>query len=176
MQTQTQSHEECIKLLKEWMDYCLVQSELHNSARTHYKKVHKLVFIPATILSGVSGVSSITNIMTEKYIIMGIAFGCMSIVSVALFTLHNNFRVAEKQSMHDLYGDSFYNLHNEIKVHLTLESSDDRGYRTLAEYVKECKQRLEIMIDKAPPIPDGVAGAHTRKVLRTDRQIIVDCC
>jgi hypothetical protein len=175
---QAQTHEECIKLLNEWVEYCQLQTEMHASARGHYKRLHKLIFIPASLLGGLSGVSSITNSMTEKLVVVGIVFGCMSLASITLFALHNNFGIAEKQELHSLYGDAFFNLQNEIKVNLTLESSEDRGYRTIGEFVKHCKHRLEIIIDKAPSIPGGVAKAHSHKVKRTNsvKSIIVDCC
>ena len=173
------SHDKSVALLNEWAAYCLEQSRLHGMARGHYKRIHKMLFVPATILGSVSGVSMITSSITANNMIFGIVFGAMSLVGAGLMTIHNNFEIVDKINMNDLYGDAFYNLSNEIKTHLTLDESENRGYRDIAEIVKEMRHRLEILIDKAPAIPGSVDKKKKECVLKREssvESVVIQCC
>ena len=173
------ARDKSVALLNEWAEYCIEQSRLHGMARGHYKKIHKLLFVPATILGSVSGVSMISTSITEGNTIFGVVFGVMSLVGAGLMTIHNNFEIVDKINMNDLYGDAFYNLSNEIKVHLTLDESESRGYRDIAEIVKEMRHRLEILIDKAPAIPGSVDKKKKECVLKRESSaegVVIQCC
>ena len=172
------ARDKSVALLNEWASYCIDQSRLHGLARGHYKRIHKLLFVPATILGSVSGVSMITTSLTESNMVMGIVFGAMSLIGAGLMTIHNNFEIVDKIKLNDLYGDAFYNLSNEIKVHLTLDDSENRGYRDIAEIVKEMRHRLEILIDKAPAIPGSVEKKKEDVLKRESsvESVVIKCC
>jgi UV DNA damage repair endonuclease len=150
------SHQKGIALLNEWDAFCTQQSELHEKTKRHYKRIHKMLFIPASILGSVSGVSMIATSIIETNPVLGLAFGVMSLTSALLMSLHNSFEISAKIERNGTYKDTFLSLSNEIKVNLMLDESDDKVYTSIEELVKEIKQRLEICIDKAPSIPESI--------------------
>ena len=148
------STQDPLELLQGWEAYCTEQSILHANARGYYKFLSRLLFIPACLLGSGSGLSSITVASSETY---SIIFGVLSIVSAAMFSLHAKTGLDEKNFLHDQYCSNFYILANDIRAQLALHETGVWAYKSVSDYARECKQRLDILIDKAPSIPGRIA-------------------
>ena len=149
------STQDPLELLRKWEAYCTEQSTLHANARGYYKFLSRLLFIPACLLGSASGVSSITVSSSEVH---SIVFGVMSILSAAMFSLHAKTGLDEKTFLHDLYSDGFFILANDINAQLALHATGAWAYNSVGDYARECKHRLDILIDKAPAIPGRIAS------------------
>jgi len=146
-----------LELLKGWEAYCTEQSDLHVTSRRYYKFLSRMLFIPACVLGSASGVSSITVASSDTF---SIIFGAMSIASAAMFSLHAKTGLDEKSFLHDQYYSNFYILANDIKAQLALHATGVWAYKSVSDYARECKQRLDILIDKAPSIPGRIASGR----------------
>jgi hypothetical protein len=63
---------------------------------------------------------------------------------------------------HDMYADMYANLSNEIDMQLILDDSfDSKMFVNKREFIKYCKGRLDILVDKAPPIPKGIIRKYS---------------
>jgi len=154
-------HSKSLALLQEWQTYAEEQSDLHAKARSYYKFLRKCLFLPATLLGSVSGIGVIaSSIVEDSSKAFGIVFGVMSILSASLMTIQNSFKIVEKNELHDVYSDVFFNFANEIKVYLALDTSYSSSYRNVEETVKEVRHRFELITDRAPSILSSVVDAH----------------
>ena len=62
--------------------------------------------------------------------------------------------LSDNQKEHDLYNDMFYTQANDIDMKLALEGTEsNRMFVSLAEFMKFCKSKYDLYLDKAPPIP-----------------------
>jgi len=127
--------------------------------------------IPALILSSATGLGTIgigTN--TKTTVSSGgttdwplIALGTISIAATCLLSVHRLLNAAELQREHDLYSDMFASLANEIDMQYILDEGS-KMFTNKQEFVKYCKSRLDVLMDKAPPIPKAIAGKHLNKM------------
>lgn len=172
-------HSKSLALLQEWQTYAEEQSDLHAKARSYYKFLRKCLFLPATLLGSVSGIGVIaSSIVEDSSKAFGIVFGVMSILSASLMTIQNSFKIVEKNELHDVYSDVFFNFANEIKVYLALDTSYSSSYRNVEETVKEVRHRFELITDRAPSIPSVVQKQKKPCVMRceTSESVTVKCC
>jgi hypothetical protein len=150
------------QLLEEWKVYASLNSIMHNASRGHFKSLNYGLMIPSVVLSSLTGVGTIGIASKEESGSCGnalilLAFGAIGICSTCLLTVHRLMNVAELQKEHDLYSDMFESLANEIDMQLTLdESIGSKMFTNKQEFAKYCKSRMDILIDKAPPIPKGI--------------------
>lgn len=145
-----------VDILKEWRIYSLRQAKMHNVMRSIYRFRNLSLAIPAILLSTVSGSANISmgsRSCSEGNNWLSILFGALGLSSAAMFSIHRYLNLPELQKEHDFYADEFEKLGNEITMQLTLDTEEgSQAYRNLAEFMKECKKTLDVLIDKAPPV------------------------
>jgi len=155
------------RLLAEWMKYCKCNSDMHNDSRGHFKSLNYGLTIPSLILGSITGIGTIglaSNGSTGcqkgvDWIFVGL--GIVGIVSTCLASIHRFINAPQLQTEHDLYSDLFASLHNEIDMQMTLEEAEDsKMFRNSREFMKYCKGRMDVLMDKAPAIPKGVRRKH----------------
>jgi hypothetical protein len=161
-------------LLFEWKGYCKFNSEVHNDSRGHFKFLNYGLMIPAMILGSATGIGTI-SIASNKdnadcknggvdWILL--AVGCVGIVSTCLISVHRYMNVSQLQTEHDMYSDMFIILTNEIDMQLTLDDANEsKMFTNKMEFMKYCKYRMDVLMDKAPPIPKKIIS---RKLSRMD--------
>ena len=154
------------QLLTVWNAYCISNSIMHNESRGHFKALNHGLMIPAIILSSATGIGTI-GIGTSSNTPCGmdwtlVALGLIGIASTCLMSIHRLMNAAELQREHDLYSDMFASLANEIDMQFILDDSDgiSKMFVNKREFIKYCKSRLDVLMDKAPPIPKSIANKH----------------
>lgn len=154
------------QLLLEWHSYCMLNSIMHNDSRGKYKTLNHGLMIPALILSSASSLGTI-SIGSNSNTTSGIdwpliALGIISVASTCLISVHRFMNAAELQREHDLYSDMFASLANEIDMQLILDDKDgiSKMFVNKREFVKYCKSRMDVLMDKAPPIPKRIIKKH----------------
>ena len=157
------------KLLNEWQTYCSLNSKMHDASRGYFKSLNHGLMIPALLLSSLTGLGTTSlgamgNIETSSSSTTNwplVTIGILSVASTCLISVHRLMNVAELQLEHDLYSDMFASLANEIDMQLILDESEvSRMFINKREFVKYRKSRMDILIDKAPPIPKKIAQKH----------------
>ena len=146
-------------LLFEWKNYSDNNSEMHEKSIGYFKFWNHGLMIPSMIMGSVTGLGAIfiankgeNNDGRVDWVLVG--FGVVGIVSTLLVSVHRFMNVERLQTEHDFYSDMFANISNEIEMHLTLDQKDDtKMFKNKEEFVKYCKYRMDVLIDKAPPIP-----------------------
>ena len=153
------------ELLAQWQDYCLSQSKMHNEMRSIFKRRNYSLAIPAILLSTVGGTANIgmgARTCSDDTNWLSVLFGSIGLVSAAMFSIHRYLCLPELQKEHDFYADEFEKLGNEIAMQLALDKEDgSRAYRNLAEFMKECKKTLDVLIDKAPPVSRKIEAKYS---------------
>jgi hypothetical protein len=101
------------------------------------------------------------------YVVLMLAVG--GLIGSTLMSVHKLLGPAELQREHDFYSDMYEQLRKEIDMQLMLEAPSDGKQCTRAcvfvslhEFVKHCKNRMDILVDKAPSIPSGVQRRFKR--------------
>ncbi len=90
-----------------------------------------------------------------------VALGAVGVVSTCIMSIHRFLNVAELQKEHDLYSDLYATLTNEIDMQRILDEwGESKMFVNKLEFVKYCKNRMDVLIDKAPPIPKGILRKH----------------
>jgi len=143
-------------LLITWIEYCKRHSFLHSKSSNYFRKWNILTSIPAIVLSTLSGITSITLSFQNVSIYFSIGAGLGTLLSTILFSVNKLLKYPELQELHDVYGDSFEILHNEIKMQMSIKNDDELMFRTRTEFMKYCKYKLDMLIDKAPSIPEAL--------------------
>lgn len=145
-----------LDVLNEWRTYCLIQCQAHNKMRSIYKHRNYALAVPAILLSTIGGAANISvgaNNCNNSISWLSVLFGTIGLTSAAMFSIHRYLHLPELQKEHDIYADEFEKLSNEITLQLTLDhEKGSQAYRNLAEFMKECKRSMDVLIDKAPPI------------------------
>lgn len=159
----------CISLLKEWHDFCCKECVLHNDARTYFRNWNYRLAIPAILLSTIGGTANIgmsnnqCSSNNEQW--LPILFGSLGLVSAALMTIHRYTNLAEVQKDNDFFSDEYAKLANEIKMQLFIFNGEHRTFTSLTEFCKRCKSLLDVLIDKAPPVPAFIVKKYEKKEL-----------
>ena len=143
---------------------------MHNQSRGHFKVLNHAMMIPALLLSSATGLGTI-SIGSKSNMARHdegpdwqlVTLGIVGVTSTCLMSVHRFMNVAELQREHDLYSDMFASLANEIDMQLVLdESGKSKMFINKLEFVKYCKNRMDVLMDKAPAIPKGIMR-KTRK-------------
>lgn len=152
-----------IILLKEWMEDCEKRCKCHSLSQTYYSILNLCLSIPAIGLSTVAGSgnigvgSSTSGTCNNSKSWLSILFGTLGLVSASLFTIHRSMAFPELQKAHGFYSCEFEKLALEIKMQLVLDKKTEyHTYKNIAEFMKECKKNMDILIDRAPIIPDNI--------------------
>jgi hypothetical protein len=173
---------ELIQLLVEWASYAEEQACMHDQARTYYRTFNYTLALPAIVLSTIGGTGNIGVSSTDcsNTTMLNIVFGSLGLASATLFTIHRYLNLPEYQQQHDFYSDEFEKLAKEINLQLIIRNDSHRTYASLVEFAKECKKMIDVIIDKAPPIPKHISRREERKrgrkLTKINRVISVICC
>lgn len=165
------------KLLQQWRSYCHCQALLHNMSCGHFKVLNHALSITSMLLGSFSGLTVIgvasssigkPSAQTDDdyyYSIVIISMGVAGVLASTLASIHKFLGVAELQREHGLYSDMFENLMNDIDMHIVLDSnrSISRMFVNTGESLKYCKHRLNLLVDKAPPIPGTILRRTTEE-------------
>lgn len=154
------------QLLAEWKVYCNLNLILHEESRGYFKVLNYGLMIPSVILGSTMGFGTIgvassgSNDVTCSgsgidWLLIGL--GVIGIISTCLASVHRLMNVAQLQTEHDLFSDMFASLANEIDMQLALDDTlESRMFKSKHEFAKYCKSRLDVLMDKAPPIPKQI--------------------
>lgn len=119
-----------------------------------------LTVIPSLSLVAISGIGTLSS--SQAHIPQGylIGFGICGLFSGFLLAVNTFLKYNELQQQHDFFSDAFMIFHNDIQMNLSLQNTSEPTFRSFIEFTKYMKYRLDILIDKAPPIPPAIMKKH----------------
>ena len=135
---------------------------MHDTCRAYFRALNHGLMIPAILLSSGTGIGTIGVGSSDKQCKdttnwLLVALGVAGLMSTCLISVHRLLGCVDLQRDHDLYSDMYKSLANEISMQLVLSNDDSaRMFVSTREYLKFCKSRMDVLIDKAPPIPKSV--------------------
>ena len=159
------------QMLNRWEVYCDKRCKIHNSMHNIMRFRNFGIAIPAIILSTISGSATISlSTQLEKMNILGIIFGSLGLLGASMFYIHRYLQLPELQKEYDFYSDEFEKLRIEIKLQINLDKTapDSSVYRNIAEFSKEAKKRMDILIDKGPAYFKRVEKSVEKEIGHTD--------
>jgi hypothetical protein len=151
-----------------WIKHCRDNASMHDMSRAYFRMYNMLTMIPAIFLASASGISMLgmQTIMSKgedcSNHIAVVFLGACGLVSGTLISVNRFLRYPELQEHHDIYGDSFQILHNELELQHAISDSPESVFKSRIEFIKYCKHRMDILIDKAPAIPGAVRKKYNR--------------
>lgn len=154
--------EEKISLLQQWMELALHNGTMHRTAATLYKRRALLMSVPSIAMSSVVGTTGLSGVV-GKADSFGIMIGVMGLLSAVLTGAMQLLRLAETSTSHAIHANEFAKMAREIEVELVLQGTSNKKYASRGEFIKQCNDRLDRLMERAPSIPDFVERKQTEK-------------
>lgn len=146
---------EKLELLNEWIVIAKNYCWLHSTSCKLFQGLNFSILIPIITVSTIAGALNLTQFTCSSSYISYI-LGFMSLGSAALSTIHNTLKFGERAELHKATADEFDKLTREISVETLLTDTEAKTYANLAEFIKECNDRFNRLIEKSPSIPERV--------------------
>ena len=156
-------HEQQEKILKEWAEKAMCYRWMHDRAFRIYKTQNMRFAIPVIILSTVTGTANFAQESFpekwQEYVPMGI--GALNLVAGLLTTISQFLRVNELQEGHRVATISFAKFSRSITLELALPKAD----RDVSgkEFIVQCCQELDRLIEQSPQIPKEILELFKKK-------------
>jgi hypothetical protein len=148
---------ERIALLENWRCTARNYQWLHNKSCRLFNTRNLFYVVPIIALSSVAGSLSLTvGLSCDTSPVLRYMIGFMGLTTAALSTLHSTHNYGERAGMHKTSADGFHQLARSIAVESVIYDTRSRTYANLTEFIKECNERFNRLIEQAPPIPDSV--------------------
>lgn len=158
------------KILKGWESEINTYQLLHEKSTEYYSRLNFYFMIPIIILSSSTGTLGLMNASESQTTnvnnvnIISIIIGFFGFVTAILTTIHNFLNIQKLESNHNIHAVEYSKISKEIKLHIYLSDTDVKVYSNLGEYIKECKQKIDKLIESAPPIPSHVEAILDSKI------------
>ena len=151
------------KILKTWELETSINQILHQQAANHYSRLNMFFMLPIIFMSSALGtlgfVTSGSGGMggeCEADQTINILMGCFGYVSAILTTTHNFLNIQKLQATHSLHAVEYSKISRDIKMHIYLSETDVKVYANIAEYIKQCRTKIDKLIESADDIPSFI--------------------
>lgn len=158
------------KILKTWELETNANHLLHEKSTEYYSRLNFYFMIPIIILSSSTGTLGLLNVGESQLMnvngvnIISIFIGIFGFVTAILTTIHNFLNIQKLQANHNNHAVEYSKISKEIKMHIYLSDTDVKIYSNIAEYIKQCKQKIDKLIESAPTIPSHVESSLDLKL------------
>lgn len=164
------------KILRSWEVETSVNHLLHSSSSEYYSRLNIIFMIPIIIFSSSTGTLGLMNSNSSQMIIsnnvnvISLIVGVLGLLSAMLTTIHNFLGIQKLQSTHNFHSVEYTKISREIKMHIYLSETDVKIYANIAEYIKQCRSKIDKLIETAPEIPRHIETnlKHEIKYLRSE--------
>jgi hypothetical protein len=160
-------------MLHEWRNMAKNYSWLHQRSYRHFQKINLFIMVPIIILSTASGAINFTQVTPStkdceeqddrRLNILSLILGVAGLAAAGLSTIYNFLRIGERIESHQSTAADFEKLARDISVQTLLSNTEDKTYANLGEFIKECNDRFNRLVEMAPVIPDGVYTVFEKK-------------
>lgn len=146
---------EKLTMLDEWRSIARTYNCLHTRAHRYYQRMEHLLVWPVIVLSTASGALSLsgTSFVACDKPALNLVVGIMGLATAAVSSVHKLLGYGELAGAHKQSADSFNKLSREIAVGILLADSEQRVYANLGEFIKDCADRFNHIVDMSPAVP-----------------------
>ena len=158
------------KILKGWELETNANHLLHEKSTEYYSRLNFYFMIPIIILSSSTGTLGLLNAGETQFAIVNdvnmisIVIGLCGFVTAILTTIHNFLNIQKLEANHNNHAIEYSKISKEIKMHIYLSETDVSVYSNIAEYIKQCKTKIDKLIESAPTIPSHVENSLDSKL------------
>ena len=158
------------KILKGWELETNAYHLLHEKSTEYYSRLNFYFMIPIIILSSSTGTLGLLNAGETQFAIINgvnlisIFIGLFGFITAILTTIHNFLNIQKLEANHNSHSIEYSKISKEIKMHIYLSDTDVKVYSNIAEYIKQCKQKIDKLIESAPTIPSHVENSLDSKL------------
>lgn len=154
-------------MLHEWRNMAKNYSWLHQQCHHHFQKMNMYIMVPIILLSTTSGAINFTQVSNNRchehdIDVLSLVLGTMGLIAAGLSTVYNFMRIGERIESHSSTASDFEKLARDISVQTLLSNTADKTYANLGEFIKECNDRFNRLVEMAPVIPDRVYGTFEK--------------
>ena len=142
-------------LLHEWIRLSETHAEMHTRCEIYYRRRFLALTVPALLLSCVAGTTTITGALSTLPLAFDVAVGLLSYAAVALTGVCALLRFGELGPVHNMHAAEFEKLARDIRMELVLQGTRNRTYASRGEFIKDCGNRINSLIDSAPVLVVG---------------------
>lgn len=168
---------EKIAMLNEWIVFAELQSKLHSKSATHFKKLNKFFMVPIIFVSAVTGCANLIGLPVidcnendkSPFRPSQFILGLLNISTAALTAIYNFAKLGEAQESHSIHSTEYEKLSRQIRVELLLHGTADRTFISLAEYIKDCKERIDKLVERSPEIPSKVIKSYLKSQMPSQK-------
>ena len=153
------------KILKGWELETNAYHLLHEKSTEYYSRLNFYFMIPIIILSSSTGTLGLLNVGETQFAIINginvisIFIGSFGFITAILTTIHNFLNIQKLEANHNNHAIEYSKISKEIKMHIYLSETDVSVYSNIAEYIKQCKTKIDKLIESAPIIPSHVENS-----------------
>lgn len=155
------------KILKTWELETSINQILHQHAANHYSRLNMVFMLPIIMCSsalGTIGFISSGSTGSNDSNVVHILMGCFGYVSAILTTIHNFLNIQKLQATHSLHAVEYSKISRDIKMHIYLSETDVKVYANIAEYIKQCRTKIDKLIESADEVPGFIENSIGKKV------------
>ena len=158
------------KILKGWELETNTYHLLHEKSTEYYSRLNFYFMIPIIILSSSTGTLGLLSASETQFAfvngvnLISIFIGLFGFITAILTTIHNFLNIQKLEANHNSHSIEYSKISKEIKMHIYLSDTDVKVYSNIAEYIKQCKQNIDKLIESAPTIPSHVENSLDSKL------------
>lgn len=149
------------QLLVRWAEKAAGYRWLHNHARLHFKRVDNFLSYPSIVISSITGVGGFAvlnpsgneNVSQEtksKITIVQYAFAFLNVIGGILTSISKFSQTSQLAEAHSAMCVQYSKFYRNIDMELSLDA-EHRG--DVVEFVNNCRQEYDRLLDDAPDIP-----------------------
>jgi hypothetical protein len=148
--------ENILLILKEEAEIAECMSILHNMTHIRYQRYSSYINLPIIIISSFVGFFSILQMFEYQNIVIGI----ISIFMSFLKSIDEYYKITKLSETHRLYSLSYYKIHENIKIQLSLP----HGHRqNIQEFLNLIKITINNLKESEPTIQRNIIKMFNHK-------------
>lgn len=149
------------KILKIWEIETSINWLLHSTTAEYYSRVNNTYMIPIIILSSTTGTLGLVNANGNSLIIhdiniTSIFIGLFGFIGAMMTTIYNFLGIQRLQSTHTFHSIEYNKIARDIKIHIYLSETDQKIHEHAKEYIKQCRVKIDKLMETAPEIPQHI--------------------
>lgn len=156
------------KILKTWELETSINQILHQQAANYYSRLNIGFMLPIIVCSSALGTMSFVSTGgatgSSSGLAIHIMMGCFGYISAILTTTHNFLNIQKLQATHALHAVEYSKISRDIKMHIYLSETNVKVYANIAEYIKQCRTKIDKLIESADDIPDHIEKKVAKRI------------
>jgi len=151
------------EILRKWAETAASYRYLHNQARDSYRSLYTYFNLPVIILSTIAGTANFATASFPEAWRSNVTLivGGINLISGLITTCAQFLDISSNLEGHRMSSTEF----GKLSRHITIELSLPVQQRSMngADFIKECRQRLDQLMEKSPNIPNKIVKGFGSK-------------